>query len=126
MNELRTQLASGKQAFISRQMALDSAEESRFWPIYDEHQRTLEPLQQRQRDHAAAYASAVADGTLDEDLARELARELVAIAADESRLVDRTYSRLRRSLSEAQALQYLQLEARLSALLRYELAATLP
>jgi len=126
MDELRAQLAPGKQSFISRQMALNPAEEASFWPVYDEHQRALESLQQRQRDNAVAYANAVASGELDESLARELARELVSIASEEARLVDRTYSRLRRSLSEAQALQYLQLEARLAALQRYELASLLP
>lgn len=127
MDELRAQLASsGKQSYISRQMALNPAEEAGFWPVYDEHQQTLASLQQRQREHANAYAAAEASGELDERLARDLSRELVAIAADEAKLVDRTYSRLRRSLSEAQALQYLQLEARLAALQRYDLAASMP
>lgn len=126
MDELRTQLASGKQSYISRQMALDSAEEARFWPIYDEHQATLESLQQRRREHAADYARAVAANTLDEDFARDLARELVEIESEEAKLLDRTYSRLRRSMTEVQALRYLQLEARLAALSRYELAASLP
>jgi hypothetical protein len=126
MDELRAQLASGKQAYVSRQMALDSAEETDFWPVYDEHQRSLEALQQRRREHASDYARAVAAGTLDEDFARDLARDLVEIETEEARLLDRTYSRLRRSLTEVQALKYLQIEARLAALLRYELAASLP
>jgi len=127
MDELRAQLASsGKQSVVSRQMALNPAEEAGFWPIYDEHQRALESLQQRQRELANAYAAALASGGLDDRLARDLSRELVAISADEAKLMDRTYSRLRRSLSESQALRYLELEARLSALQRYDLAASMP
>jgi len=127
MDDLRAQLASGKQAYVSRQMGLNPADEAGFWPVYDEHQRELESLLQRRRELATTYADAVAANTMDEDLARKLSRERVSIAADEAKLVDRTYSRLRRSLTEAQTLQYLQLEAQVSALQIYELtAASLP
>lgn len=127
MDELRAQLAPGKQSFISRQMGLDSAEEAEFWPIYDAHQSELESLQQRQRELAATHAEAVASGTLDDGLARDLARGLVRIAEDEAKLLDGTYNRLRRGLTETQALQYLQLEMQVATLQRYEMtAASLP
>jgi Spy/CpxP family protein refolding chaperone len=123
MAGLKSQLAPGKQIFVSRQMALTPAEEADFWPVYDAHQGELAKLVERRREAAASYARL---GSLDEDDASDLAEELAEIDIEEARLNEETYSRLSRVLPAAKALKYLQLERQLSTLLRYELAATAP
>lgn len=125
MTELKAQLAPGKQIFVSRRMALTPADEAGFWPLYDEHQQALAELLQRRRDNVQAYARAVGGG-MDEDTANDLADEALSIEADEAKLLDRTYHRLRRVIAPEKALKYLQLESKLAALQRYELAASLP
>lgn len=124
MTALKSQLAPGKQIFISRQMGLNPAEEASFWPIYDDHQKALADLVQRRRDANAVWARS--GGNLDEDAATELAEELAEIDLDEAELNERTFSRLSRSLPPSKALKYMQLERQVSTLLRYELAATSP
>lgn len=125
MAALRTALAPGKQVFISRQMALNPAEEAAFWPIYDEHQKTLAQLAARRRQNVAGLARA-ASSAVDEDEADDLGSEALAIEADEARQLERTHDRMRRAIAPARALKYLGLEMKLSALDRYEAAAALP
>ena len=125
MTELRAALASGKQVFIARQLALSPAEEAEFWPIYDDHQKDLAELADRRRSNIAGLARA-AGGAVDEDEAEDLAREAASIEADEARLLDRTQGRISRALTPAKALKYLALEIKLAALARYEAASALP
>ncbi len=122
---LRAELAQGKQIVVARQMALTPEQEAGFWPAYDEHQNDLLALNRRHRENTAAYARAAGAG-MDEDQANELADEALEIAREQAQLAERTYSRLRRNLGPAKALQYLQLEARFSAIANYDVAATLP
>ncbi len=121
---LKAELGQGKQIVVARQMALDSEQEAGFWPAYDEHQSELLELNRRHRENTAAYARAAAG--LDEDAANELADEALEIAREQAQLTERTYSRLRRNIGPAKALQYLQLEAKFAAIANYDVAATLP
>ncbi|MFY2764069.1 hypothetical protein [Arenimonas sp. MALMAid1274] len=126
MAALRAQLAPGKQTFIARQMGLTPAEEASFWPHYDQHQKDLAELVQRRRENAAAAARAATAGTLEADEYEDIAEEALEIDADEAGLTERTYSRLSRVIPPSKALKFVQLEAQVAALLRYELAATYP
>ncbi len=126
MAELRAALAPGKQVFIARQMDLNQAEETEFWPVYDDHQKGLKELAERRRGNIAGLARAIAAGTVDEDDADDLASEALAIEADEARLFERTQDRMGRAIAPAKALKYLALELKLAALARYEAAAALP
>lgn len=122
---LKAELAQGKQIVVARHMALTSEEEAGFWPAYDEHQASLAELNQRRRENAAAYVRAAATG-LDEDEAEEFAEEALEIDIEQAQLMERTYGRMRRALSPAKALKFMQLEAKLAAIANYDVAASLP
>ncbi|GAB2495461.1 hypothetical protein [Arenimonas alkanexedens] len=125
MAALRAEVAQGKQAYVSRQLTLNSAEQAAFWPVYDEVQEGLASLAERRRANAAAYVSVVV-GAADEDDAEDVTAEALAIERDQAKLFERAYKDLSKGLSSKQSMAYLQLEARLVTLLRYELAASLP
>lgn len=125
MAAFKAEVAQGKQAYVSRQLALDSAEQAAFWPVYDKMQEALAELAQRRRDNAAAYAALVGDAA-DADDAEDVAEEAVAIEMDQAELFERAFKDLSRDLGPRQALAYVQVEARLATLLRYEVAASLP
>lgn len=125
MTALQAEVAQGKQAYVSRQLALDSAEQAAFWPVYDKVQEALAELAERRRANARAYVAAVA-GNADEDAAEDVAEEAVAIDMEQAELFERTFKDLSRDLGARQALAYVQVEARLAAALRYEVAASLP
>jgi len=123
MAALQAEVAQGKQAYVSRQLALDPAEQAAFWPVYDSVQEDLAKLAERRRRNAAAYVASTRT-ELDKKDAENLADEAVAIEMDQAKLLERTYRNLSRSLPPHKAMDYVQLEARLATLLRYEITAT--
>jgi hypothetical protein len=123
MAALQVEVAQGKQAYISRELALDPAEQAAFWPVYDRVQEDLAALAERRRANAAAVSYGLRSA-IDEDDAEDLADEAVAIEVDQARLLERTYRTLSRSIPPQKALAYVQAEARLAALLRYEIAGS--
>lgn len=123
MAALQAEVAQGKQAYISRVLALDPAEQAAFWPIYDKTQEELADLAERRRANAAAVTYGLRTA-IDEDDAEDLADEAVAIELDQAKLMERTYRALSRSVSPRTALAYIQAETRLVTLLRYEITGS--
>jgi hypothetical protein len=123
MVALQAEVAQGKQAYISRQLAMDPAEQAAFWPVYDKVQEELAELAERRRANAAAVAYGLRTD-LDEDDAEDLADEAVSIEVDQARLMERTYRALSRTIAPKKALAYVQAEARLATLQRYEIAGS--
>jgi Spy/CpxP family protein refolding chaperone len=114
ISELKAALAPGKQVLVARQLALTSAEEADFWPVYDDYQRELQELQQRRKQALAQIAGA------DPERLDEIAEELVQIEADEAELQDSARSRLRNKVSADKVVHYLRLEQRIATLQRTE------
>ncbi|KFN41511.1 hypothetical protein [Arenimonas metalli] len=123
MAALQAEVAQGKQAYISRQLAMDPAEQAAFWPVYDKVQEDLADLAERRRANAAAVTAGLRT-ELDEDDAEELADEAVAIEVDQAKLMERTYRTLSRVVAPRKALAYVQAESRLATLQRYEIAGS--
>lgn len=123
MAALQAEVAQGKQAYISRELAMDPAEQAAFWPVYDKVQEELAQLAERRRANAAAISYGTRS-EIDEDDAEDLADEAVAIEVDQAKLMERTYRTLSRTIAPRKALAYVQAEARLATLQRYEIAGS--
>ncbi len=113
--ELKAQLASGKQVVVARQLALTPAEESDFWPVYDELQRGLADVAERRR---AALAAIAANGGA--EAVADAAEALVEADLDQAELTERAWDRLRDNLPPAKLARYLLLERRIATLERSE------
>lgn len=123
MAALQAEVAQGKQAYMSRLLALDPAEQAAFWPVYDKLQEDLAQLAERRRRNAVATAAGLRS-ELGKGNAEDLAKEAVAIEVDQARLMERTYRTLSRLLPPAKALAYVDAETRLTVLLRYDVAGS--
>ncbi len=123
MAALQAEVAQGKQAYISRVLALDPAEQAAFWPIYDSVQDELAALAERRRSNAAAITYGLR-AAIDKKDAEDLADEAVEIEIEQAKLMERTYRALSRGVSPRTALAYIQAETRLVLLLRYEIAGS--
>jgi Spy/CpxP family protein refolding chaperone len=116
----------GKRAFIDQQLGLSPQQAAQFWPVYDEHQVSLGELNRRRVENILAYARAWNAGSVDDQTANKLAREAIAIEEDEAKLLKRTYLHASKATSPAQAARYVQVEAMVRAMVRYEEAARVP
>lgn len=126
MQAMQTQMGQDKRAFIDQQLQLSPQESARFWPVYDAHQVALAELNRRRLDNVLLYARAWNSGALDDDTARRLAKEALDIEKDEAVLLQRTFDRASQAIHPAQAARYLQVEAKVRALVRYQQAAQVP
>lgn len=126
MQVLQAYVGSGKRAFIEQQLQLTPEEAEKFWPVYDAHQAALSELNRRRLDNILAYARVWNTGKVDDAAATALAKEAIAIEKQEAAQLERTFGKLKRAVPAVKAVRYLQVEAKLRAIVRFEQAAQVP
>ncbi|MBO0723329.1 MAG: hypothetical protein J2P41_21075 [Blastocatellia bacterium] len=126
MQILREKLKADKKLLVAANMGLTDAEAKDFWPIYDSYQKDLQALNERLKNTILSYADAYNDNSLTDQMAKQLYEEVLAIDEDEVKM-RRAYSmKLANVLPGRKAARYLQIENKIRAMMRYELAANIP
>jgi hypothetical protein len=126
MQILLDKVKADKKLVVAANMDLTDAEGKTFWPIYDAYQKDLQALNDRLGKTILAYADAYNKNALTDELAKSLTNEALAIDQDEITM-RKTYStRLSGVLPGKKVARYLQIENKIRAAIRYELAAGIP
>lgn len=126
MEILRDKLKADKKLVVAANMTLTDAEAKDFWPIYDEYQKELQALNTRLQKAIASYAEAYNGNTLTDDAAKKLVDEAMAIDEAEVQMRKAYATKLGKVLPGKKVARYLQIENKVRALVRYELAAGIP
>lgn len=124
MQALRSAVGQDKKGYVAKLLQLTDAEAKKFWPAFDDYQRSLAASDRRR---ARAYEDLVAtDKSISDAFAKKLAEEM--LLADEAELKARRtmHTKVMRALPDKKAAQYLQLEARLRAAKLYDMAGAMP
>ena len=109
-----------KRGLVERNMQLTADEAKLFWPIYDEYQRKLDRIVQRQNRAILDYVHS--ESAMTDANAKRIANEILAADADEQKLRDRTFRRLVSRLPARKAVRYLQIENKIRTIDRYDVA----
>ena len=126
MQILLNKVKADKKMVIAANMELSETEGKAFWPIYEAYQKDLQGINDRLGRAILVYADAYNKKELTNDRAKKLIDEALAIDQDELTL-RRTYvARLNHFLATKKVARYLQIENKIRAALRYELAAVIP
>ena len=126
MQILLDKVKADKKLVVAANMDLNDAEGKGFWPIYEAYQKDLQVLNHRLGKTILAYADAYNKNALTDDLAKSLTNEALVIDQDEITM-RKTYStRLSGVLPGKKVARYLQIENKIRAAIRYELAAAIP
>jgi hypothetical protein len=124
MEALRDSLKTDKKAFIAQYMQLTDAEGKEFWPYYNSYQFDLQKINERLvkliNDYAKTYQN-----MSDQD-AVKMVNEYLAIEQDQLKLKELYFRTLRKTLPVKKVTRYMQLENKISALVKFELAAKIP
>jgi len=124
-NVLRKQIMMDqKRLIIMENMELTEAEGKAFWPVYEKHQEELFQVNQRGAKLILAYASAYQ--TLTDDQAVKLIDEYYDIQDARLTVMKKMASDVGKVLPGKKAFRYMQVESKLSAIGRYELAKAIP
>jgi hypothetical protein len=126
LQALQAEVGPAKRDFIKAQLELTPAEEAKFWPIYEAHQKALEALNRRRVDNVLAYSRVWNAGHIEEVPANRLVKEAISIERDEADLLAHTYDKLYGWLAPVKMVRYLQIEGKLRAFVRIKQAAQVP
>lgn len=126
MQILLDKVKADKKLVVAANMDLNDAEGKAFWPIYDSYQKDLQAINDRLGKTILAYADAYNKQALTDDLAKRLSEEALTIDQDEVTMRKNYAARLSRVLPAKKVARYLQIENKIRAALRYELAAGIP
>jgi hypothetical protein len=126
MQILRDKLKADKKVIVAANMQLTDGEAKAFWPIYDAYQNDLKAINLRLGNGIVMYADAYAAKAINDDMAKKVLDESVAIEESEARLRRDYATKLMNALPATKAVRYLQIESKIRAAVRYEIAANIP
>jgi Spy/CpxP family protein refolding chaperone len=126
MEILRQKIKADKKLVVAENLKLTEAEGAAFWPVYDAYQKDLQGINQRLAAAIKAYADAYNKGPVTNETAKKLLDEALAIDEAEAKLKGASVPKVLAVLPATKAARYVQIENKIRAALRYELAAGIP
>lgn len=126
MQILLDKVKADKKVVVAANMNLTESEGKAFWPIYDSYQKDLQAINERLGKTILAYADAYNKKSLTDDQAKQLIDEVLAIDQDEITLRKTYVPRLKGAIPGTKVARYLQIENKIRAAIRYDLAAGIP
>jgi hypothetical protein len=126
MEILRQKIKGDKKLIVAENLKLTDAEGKAFWPVYDAYQKDLQQINQRLSAVILAYADAYNKGPVTDALAKKLLDEALAVDDAEAKLKGAYAPKILAALPATKAARYIQIENKIRAVIRYELAAGIP
>jgi hypothetical protein len=126
MQILREKVKADKKLLVATNMQLTESEAKGFWPVYEEYQKDLAKINQRIAKMIENYAADYRTNTLTDEKAKKLIDELVAIEQAEAGLKASYVPKLSKVLPQKKVARYLQIENKIRAVVKYELAEGVP
>ena len=126
MGILLDKVKADKKVLVAANMGLTDAEGKAFWPVYDMYQADLKGLNDRMAAAIRSYADAYNKNTLTDAQATKLVNDILAIDQDEVAMRKKYATSLATVLPGKKAARYLQIETKIRAALRSEMADGIP
>jgi hypothetical protein len=124
MNILRDSIHANKKALVAANMTLTDEEAARFWPLYDRYQKDLVAVNDRLVKVVEEYAGSFPD--VSNEKAMKLTEDYLSAESDRAQL-RRTYlGELSKALPGRKVMLFYQLENKVDAIVRYDLATVIP
>jgi len=128
MEILKEKVKADKKLVVAANMNLTDAEAKNFWPLYDGYQKELEQINQRLLTTIKSYADAynAGKGEISNDTAKKLLAEALAVEESEVKLRQSYAAKLEKVLPGTKVVRYLQIESKIRAIVKFELASQIP
>ena len=126
MDILRQKVKADKKLVVAENLKLTDAEGAKFWPVYEAYQKDLQQINERLKAVILAYADAYNKGAVDDATAKKLIEDASAVDDAEATLRRTALPKILGVLPAAKAARYVQIENKIRAVIRYELAAGIP
>jgi hypothetical protein len=126
MQILRDKIKADKKLLVATNMELTESEAKGFWLIYDQYQKDLQKINRRMANVLESYAADFRGKSLTNDKAKKLIEEAVAIEQAEANLKSTYAPKLSKVLPVKKVARYLQIENKIRAVVKYDLAQGVP
>ena len=126
MEILRDKIYADKKLIVAENMNLTEEEAKGFWPVYQAYQEDLHKINDRMAKVINENAVAYNKGALLDKTARQLLDEAIEIDVDEAKLKKSYVPKLSKVLPGVKVARYIQIENKVRAIIRHELAAAIP
>jgi hypothetical protein len=121
---LRERIRTDRKGLVAQHLPLTEAEAKAFWRVYE---RCHESIESAQRKVYRAIVDCVgAESRITDARAKQLVSELLEADADAVRARKACFERVAKVLPGRKAARYFQIENKMAALARFDVAATLP
>jgi Spy/CpxP family protein refolding chaperone len=126
MQILREKLKADKKLLVAANIDLTEAEAKKFWPLYEEYQKELAKINDQLASAITGYAKEYNAGSLTDAKASQLLNQSVAIEESETKLKRAFIPKLAKVLPGRKVARYMQIENKVRALVKYEIAGEVP
>ena len=126
MQILAQKIKADKKLVVAANMQLTEAEAKGFWPVYDAYQADLQKINQRLIAAIKNYANAYNKGPVSDETAKKLINEAIAVDEAEVKLKRSYVPKLEKVIPGVKVARYLQIENKIRAIGKFELAAQIP
>ena len=126
MQILRDKINADKKLVVAANMGLTESETKGFWLVYEDYQKDLQKVNERFGKLILDYADAYNKGPIPNETAKKLLGEMLAVEDAELKLKRAYVPRLEKVLPASKVARYLQIENKIRAIVKYEIAAEVP
>ena len=126
MQILRDKIKADKKLVVATNMELTESEAKGFWPIYDTYQKDLQKINRRMANLLESYAADFRTKSLTDDKAKKLIDEALSIEQAEADLKSTYAPKLGKVLPVKKVARYLQIENKIRAVIKYDIAQGVP
>jgi hypothetical protein len=124
MDVLRESIRADKKAVVAAGLTLTDEEAARFWPLYDRYQKELTAIHDRLVKVIEEYGASFPD--VSNEKAMKLTEDYLAAESDRAQLRRKYLAELAKALPGRKVMLFYQIENKIDAIVRYDLAAGIP
>ena len=124
MQLVKEKMKADKKLLVAENMQLTEKEDKAFWPVYDSYQKDLGKLNERLLKLIDEYAQNYE--TMTDQTAQGLTNKYLALESERVKMIQSYVPKITKAVGSKKAARYLQLENKINAIVRFELAANIP
>jgi len=124
LDVLREAIRANRKALVAVNLKLSDAEATQFWPLYERYETELKGVNDRLVKIIEDYTSHYRELTDDE--AGKLAADYLAVEEDRAKVRRTYFGDFAKVLPGKKAARFYQIENKMDAVIRYDLARTIP
>ena len=117
-------IRANRRALVSVNLSLTEEESAKFWPLYEQYQQEINPTGDRMAAVVEDYTKNFAG--LADDKALQLVKDYAAADAERLTVRRKYIDEFAKILPGRKVARFFQIENKMDAVIRYDLAATIP